>query len=397
MFKSPIIFGSINKKFLLPFLLALGQIVYNLFYKYYPEKKNDMVIHFFMVSFGQMLIKLVPYIFKFYNKEEEKEKILHRKKCIHYFLIIFLFLIDLILNLGLKIVEINLNNGDSSFTQSNLFPPTDFIIMSIEMIFLVFISICLLKYKYYKHHIISIIIFLIIGIICELILKDDGEINGSFFLIESIKILTAASSSIYCCYQKYMMEKLFYPYWIVAFIPGLVGLIIECLILIFVLSDPKREKSSIQIVSDFYLFYQQSDVGLLIGKILFDFIMHAIMCPLAILVIYHFTPDYILIILQLTRISENLIDVSADKLYCIIFYIIQFIALMIHLEILELNFCGLNKYTKRRIGLRGIDDINFEGRDSTSSFDNIGINDDYYVMKRDDPENHTEMQDNFIQ
>ena len=194
-----------------------------------------------------------------------------------------------------------------------------------------------------------------------------------------------------------MMEKLFYPYWIVAFIPGLVGLIIECLILIFVLSDPKREKSSIQIVSDFYLFYQQSDVGLLIGKVLFDFIMHVIMCPLAILVIYHFTPDYILIILQLTRISENLIDVSADKLYCIIFYIIQFIALMIHLEILELNFCGLNKYTKRRIELRGIDDINFEGRDSTSSFDNIGINDDYYVMKRDDPENHSEMQDNFIQ
>ena len=72
---------------------------------------------------------------------------------------------------------------------------------------------------------------------------------------------------------------------------------------------------------------------------------------------------------------------SVDKLYCIIFYIIQFIALMIHLEILELNFCGLNKYTKRRIEKRGVEDIFFEGRDSTVDTNIIPLNDDYYYKK----------------
>lgn len=116
------------------------------------------------------------------------------------------------------------------------------------------------------------------------------------------------------------------------------------------------------------------------------------MCPLAILVLYYFTPDYILIILQLTRTIQNLKEESVDKLYCIIFYIIQFIALMIHLEILELNFCGLNKYTKRRIEKRGVEDIFFEGRDSTVDTNIIPINDDYYY-KKENGEAHIEMKE----
>ena len=110
------------------------------------------------------------------------------------------------------------------------------------------------------------------------------------------------------------------------------------------------------------------------------------MCPLAILVVYYFTPDFILIILQL-------IEKPVDKLYCIIFYFIQFIALMIHLEILELNFCGLNKYTKRRIELRGIEDVSFEGRDSTSGIDFIEVNDEYYVMKKENNNQILEMKE----
>ena len=189
------------------------------------------------------------------------------------------------------------------------------------MIFLVCVSVCLLKYKYFKHHIISIIIFIIFGIICDLILNDYTEINGIFFLLEFIKILLAGTNASYFCYQKYMMEKLFYPYWIIAFIPGLVSFTIACIFLIIVLTSPEKENTSAAVFSDFYSFYKQSNVGLIIGKILFDFILHAIMCPLAILVVYYFTPDYILIILQLTIIIQNLIEEPVDKLYCLIFYI----------------------------------------------------------------------------
>ena len=43
----------------------------------------------------------------------------------------------------------------------------------------------------------------------------------------------------------------------------------------------------------------------------------------------------------------------------------QIFALLIYLEILELNFCGLNKNTKRNIDLRAKEDLLDEGRDST--------------------------------
>ena len=254
--------------------------------KYYPEQKYDLVAHFFMQSFGEMLIKFVPYIFKIYDDEEKIEKFKNQKKPLNYFLLILFFLLDGILNIVLKAIGLFVNNEQATFEQSNLFPPNDFEMMSIEIIFLVCVSICLLKYKYYRHHIISIIIFIIIRAICEMILTDHSNINGTYFLLEFIKILLAAANASYYCYQKYMMEKLFYPYWTVAFIPGFVTFIIACIFLIAVLCDPEKEKTTVPIFSDFYLFYTQSNIGLLIGKIIIDFLLHLIMCPLAILVLY---------------------------------------------------------------------------------------------------------------
>ena len=52
---------------------------------------------------------------------------------------------------------------------------------------------------------------------------------------------------------------------------------------------------------------------------------------------------------------------------------------MIHLEILELNFWGLNKYTKRNIDIRGNEDISLGGRDSSVDFNALDINEDYYL------------------
>ena len=121
------------------------------------------------------------------------------------------------------------------------------------------------------------------------------------------------------------------------------------------------------------------------------FILHVIMCPLSILIIFYFSPDFILIIFQLSSFIKNIIINPAEKLYCIVFYIILFIALMIHLEILELNFCGLNKYTKRNIDLRGLEDVLGEGRDSTVGTNAIDINKDYLILKEDKNENGVEM------
>ena len=109
--------------------------------------------------------------------------------------------------------------------------------------------------------------------------------------------------------------------------------------------------------------------------------MHFIMCPLDILNIYYFSPNFIIIIFQFSRITKNLINSPASKLYCLIFYAIQFFALMVHLEIIELTFLGLNKYTKKNIDLRGIDDITLERKDSMLDKGSVDINEDYFVEK----------------
>ena len=370
--------GPINKKLLLPFLLALTQIIYIIVNEYYPEKKNDVVIHLFMLSFGQMSIKLLPFILKIGHEERTKEKFIKRKKCLNYFLLSLLLVIDASLNSAVDLLEVNLRHGKASYVQSNLFPHDNFIIMSIEMIFLICVSICLLKYKYYKHHIISLIIFTIFGIISEIFLGDFENMDGSYFIIKFIRILEVAANATFFCYQKYMMEKLYYPYWNIAFIPGIVMLSISGSLLIMALIDSNKENSTTSFIASFYSFYRESDTGLIIGKLIIDFVIHIILCPLSILVIFYFTPNFILIIFQLTRITKNLIDNSVDKLFCIVFYLIQFFALMIHLEILELNFCGLNKYTKRNIDRRGADDVLCQGRDSTAGL-KIDVNKDYFI------------------
>ena len=338
MAKRLIIFGPINKKMILPFLLAFTQIIYIIFTEYYPEKKNDTVVHGIVLSLSQMYIKFFPYILKIDNKEKAMINLAVKKKCFHYFLLGIIFLFDGILVVAAEIIQTSFKGKTETFTISNLFPHNDFVLMSIEMIFLVCVSVCLLKYRYFKHNIISLIIFTIFGIICEAILTNYDDIDWVFILIKFINILEVGVNATYVCYQKYLMEKLYFPYWNVAFVPGAMMLVGLCLL----------------------------------------------MCPLSILIIYYFTPNFILIIFQLTGITKKLIDIPTEKLYCLIFYIIQFFALMIHLEILELNFCGLNKYTKRNIDLRGIDDIGFEGRDSSVGLDininiNINIGDEYLL------------------
>ena len=65
---------------------------------------------------------------------------------------------------------------------------------------------------------------------------------------------------------------------------------------------------------------------------------------------------------------------------------------MIHLEILELNFCGLNKYTKRNIIYRGQDDILAEGRDSVMDGEGvIDIDKNYYIKGSKNKEITTEL------
>ena len=379
-------FGIINtKKIFLPFLLAVTEIAYLLFIKYYPVQEVNSILHIYSMALAEMSIKFLPCILKISDKGESviKRQVIKKKCCRHYTILSLLYFFRTGINsLVNELFDTKVLGKPYNPSRSNLFCSDDLIIMGFEMILIVFVSKWLLKYKYYKHHIISTTVFVIFGIISELCIGSYFQNNGYFFLSKFIRLVGASFDGTYICFQKYMMEKFYYPYWNIAFVPGVIMFINGSILLIFVLLF---KDSNNEFVTSFYLYFKVKEgLGLAILKVAIDLTMHVIMCPLTILNIYYFSPNFILIIFQISAIANIIMKNGKDKLYCIVFFTIQFLALMIHLEIIELNFCGLNKYTKANINLRSMGDLSFEERDTISSHNSVEIGKGYNVEENDE-------------
>ena len=67
-------------------------------------------------------------------------------------------------------------------------------------------------------------------------------------------------------------------------------------------------------------------------------------------------------------------------------------ALLIYLEIFELNFCGLNKNTKRNIDLRAKEDL--LNKNCSPSVDCIDVDKDYVIELSEKNENDIESEVN---
>ena len=256
-----------------------------------------------------------------------------------------------------------------------------FAFIGIEMILLTVTSIILLKYKYFIHHIISMVGFILFGNFSDLILGSYPEIIlfGAIPII--IQLVNIILDVIYYYYQKYMMEKLFYPYWNICFTLGIGLFIFSTANLIYVLVLKENANPLIINGPSFYSYFTMDDIGLKIGKIILSYIIGVVSSILYILNIYYFNPNYVLISFQFSKIADVLINENGNnKYYCIIFYVIQLFFLMIYLEIIELNFCDLNKNTKKNIEFRSVLEASGQsGRDSSVGLGVVDINKDYSV------------------
>ena len=396
MVKKFIIFGEVNKKYLFPFLLAIVQIVNEMVNRYYPEEKKNTVLDIYFTSFGIMTIIFMPKILKFDTNETIKEKMSGsgKRKCLYYSALIFLFIIYS----AMKSIPQYMRGtfSEESAEVSNPFTKGAFINIGIEMVFLTTVSIFLLKYKYFRHHVISMILFIILGNICDYVLHYYSHMFDYGPLMIVIQIISIFTDVIYYYYEKYLLEKLYYPYWEVSFLNGITLFTFATMLFIYVITNKDKENSTVAIVQDFYLYFQKVSPGIIIGKQLLVYIIYFINNSLTILIIYYLNPNFNLIGFHLSKIVQVLIDENNEKFYCIIIFILQLFCLMIYLEIIELNFCDLNKNTKRKINLRGIDDLSGDtGSDSNSALGigNIDIGQNYYIesLENDPRENSIEM------
>ena len=210
---------------------------------------------------------------------------------------------------------------------------------------------------------------MILAIIIDIIL-DNYSHTSTFIWLNSILFVTADSSIF--IYYKYLIDFKYYYFMDVLLVEGIIHLsltIVAFCILLLVQSL----KDSKTILSDFSDYYEEFGIGKMILCFFLYFIFRGFFAGfLDFLIVKELTPNYVIIAFELSKIPASIIEnEGTNRWIVLILSIFQILFLLFYLEILEYNFCSLNKNTKRNIRDReriqkSIDegDINFNDYDS---------------------------------
>ena len=328
-------FGLIDKKLIWPFFYALVQIIEDLVLKSDLKNKQNTLITYIETSIGQMSIMFIPLIFGYKNKNANKKKC--TKKNIKYFFLLLLFnlIYYIVLSACAMTMNIITNPHDSTFFTKE----------GIEIILITLITFLVLKYKYFNHHIICLIIFCLLCVFMDLLLNnyETNLLNKTTIeIIMTIVILILEILNY--CYQKYMMEILLYHYWSLSLALGISLFFQEFMFICFLLMRKDE---------NFIKSFENVEVGYVILCFFVYIIIGFLLFLTRILTLDYYNPNYMLIAYELKIIYLVLtVSESDNKWYSLILFIFLFFILMFYLEIFEFNFCKLNKNTKRNIQLR---------------------------------------------
>ena len=339
-------FGLINKYMYIPFFHALSCIIIYIIGYYWKSEKN-LVFEGATTALSRMAIIILPSILQFdinSNKENRKENEKVKKKyLLHYFILFLTFVINFLLSIFTYIYiqspSLNIHQGDHCLTEV------------LQVIFISLSSCLILKTRYYRHHIISLIIFMISSVLIDLVVNNFNPLNSPFIIFFHVALLIITDSLMFV-YQKYMMDKLYYSLIHIGFALGIYCLI--CIIGLF-----------FYYYQEVITFFNEADKVLLFLKFITTFFLLFVINLFCLLTILHLTPNHIIISYLISKMFGLMVSNKSDiHHYSFTFFFFQFFSLLVYLEIIELNFCNLNKNTKRNIQLRGIEDAFLQVEDN---------------------------------
>ena len=370
MSKFPIIFGIIGKKLYLTLLLAL---IFSLddIPKLFESRKNIISeINILGGSLFEILSIFIPCLFKFKSKSEICSSKSVKFKFKNY---LILFLITLLFFGINKLIE---------YLRIRKYHPIDVLWISpcINMICYFLLSIKILKTKYYIHNIISLILFCIFSIINDIILEKFTD----FDRIKLLSLISDLVNNLLFCYIKYLIDKKYHSHWDILFFLGLFQFIINSIyFIIIIIIDPYnnlvfkaiRSGENKYIIPYFFIY---------------SFFVEFLGTLLKLLILEYFSFNHVFISQVLFRIIFNFVlCISPYKIFHWFFLIVAFLqilSLLFYLEILEFNFCNLNRNTKRNIMLREEEEMILRNNTNTSE---IEIDDDLIVKN---PEEKKELE-----
>ena len=227
------------------------------------------------------------------------------------------------------------------------------------ILFLCIFKKIILKSRVYRHQIVTFIIFFMLDLIYTGFILTDKLIKYNkkhlIFLI-----ISNCCFSFETVFEKNIIEKTFISIYKLCFLLGLstffYNLIISIITTIIAIKFDKDNEYLFK-YTDYF-----SSVDNLIMEIFLIFIfilLNGLYNILQFVTIKYLSPNHTLItqiVLALyMTISTKLTgeDISnITFIFAIFFHIICFFSLLIFLEIIQLNFCGISKDTKLHIGLR---------------------------------------------
>ena len=249
--------------------------------------------------------------------------------------------------------------------------PSNILLMSL-------FSYLLLKMKLYKHHFLSIIIITIVGIIHNIIsgnfeiqtLKENYKGYIIYFFTEG------TFNILYVLYKFFMIKKSIKSYRIL-FFQGLIELILG-IITLTITTKYFPELDS------FFIFIEDID-----GKEIFRFVSLIFINFITFLTIFIILDIFTAFHIFLLNIISEIIIFLCDGIFnsefhimmiaYIFFLIISAFMVLVFIEIIHLNFCGLSYMTKKNIEERA-------RLDSMLNDDNDDDEKNDYIIKNNDDE-----------
>ena len=337
--------GSFNKKLIVPLFLAILSILHIFYINYILDNKGNVIITELSSSIGHISIIIVPYLKCFSNKHKKiKYQKIKKNYLKDYSIFLSTHLINLLLLYACSQLKPEANN-----TRNILFLASDvhkiYSIGSFEVIFSVIMSLIHLKDKYFIHHYLSLFIFIGISIAIDFILDNfKYDLTSKLYLYIAAFIGQLFIESTNLVYQKYMFDTLYYSPYRTCFAFGILFLVYNLgTIAVFELNN---DDEYIDYFNDIKIGYE---VFKFISNIFMVFFLYIFMA----LTNFYFSPNHVIVNDMIANMFIFLFKSDSKiKYYAIILFVFQFILLMIFLELLELDFCGLNENTKKNIQSR---------------------------------------------
>ena len=339
--------GKINKKIIWPFLFALIQVALYFINQLFPKDKVHQLIDGLAISLGKMLVFIIPFLFKGKEKILKKDEICTRPN-IKYQAILWSINLTLCISIGLA----SLGGSQIIISIHNTLLVTR---EAVEIIILIIITMIIFKSKYYIHHIICLVIFCGLCVGIDFLLDNYKEEFAEKIPLKIIfSIVVLICEIVLFCYQKYMMNTLYYHYWTISFSLGLFLFLFNMIILIsvFIFGDKNNENSYFY---SFFQFLEKTRFKYIFPRIITWIVIYGLIQLFQLLALESLTPNHMMISYELGKIAKILnSSKSIKKWHSLILFSLQLIILLFFLEIFEFNFCNLNKNTKRSIEERSL-------------------------------------------